>query len=143
MIDGLRGTNYRNVLEGMSNVKFLSGRGRFVSPHEVEVNGEVIRGKRFLLATGASTRVPPFPGIDGVRYLTNLEALALDRLPESLIVIGAGPLGLEFAQMFSRFGSKVTVLTHGERVLSHEEPEISHALAVYLKEEEIVIRTRA
>ncbi len=128
LIATLRGTNYRTVLDGMPLVTLLHGRGRFVSPHEVEVGGELISGDRFLIATGASPHVPPLPGLDGVGYLTNREALSLDRLPKSMIVIGAGPLGLEFAQMFSRFGSTVTVLTHGERILSREEPEISRGV---------------
>ena len=108
----------------------------------IEVGGERIIGERFIIATGSSPRVPQFPGIDEVGYLTNREVLSLTELPKSLIVLGAGPLGLEFAQIFSRFGTKVTVLTHGERILSHEEPEISIALAGYLEEEGIDIHTR-
>lgn len=142
LIETLRGTNYKTVLDGMPNVDFLPGEGQFVSPHEIEVDGERIEGERFIIATGSSPRVPPFPGLDDVGYLTNREALSLDRLPKSLIVIGAGPLGLEFSQMFARFGSKVTVLTHGERLLSREEPEISRALAKYLTEEGITIHTK-
>ena len=142
LIDGLRGTNYYTVLDGMPKVDLFPGVGRFTFPHEVEVDGKRIAGERFLIATGASPHVPPFPGTDEVGYLTNREALSLTRLPKSLIVIGAGPLGMEFAQMFSRFGSDVTFLTHGVRILSREEPEISHALAVYLKEEGIIIHTR-
>jgi len=138
LTETLRGTNYKTVLDGMPNVDSLPGEERSVSPHEIEVDGERIGGELILIATGASPRVPPFPGIDAVGYLTNREALSLDRLPESLIVIGAGPLGLEFA----RFGSKVTVLTHGERILSREEPEIATALANYLTEEGITIHTR-
>jgi len=142
LIETLRGTNYDDVLGVMPRVDLFSGEGRFVSPHEIEVGGERIIGERFLIATGASPRVPSFPGIDTVGYLTNREALSLARLPKSLIVIGAGPLGLEFAQMFSRFGSDVTVLTHGERILSREEPQISSALASYLEEEGIAIHKR-
>ncbi len=142
LIDRMRETNYRTVLAGMLNVDFFPGEGRFVSPHEIEVDRKRIEGERFLIATGASPLIPPFPGLDDVGYLTNREALALERLPESLIVIGAGPLGLEFSQMFARFGSKVTVLTHGERILSREEPEIATALANYLTEEGITIHTR-
>ena len=142
LIETLRGTNYRDVLGVMPKVDLFSGNGRFVSPHEIEVGGERIIGKRFLIATGASPRVPQFPGIDEVGYLTNREALSLTELPKSLIVLGTGPLELEFAQLLSRFGTKVTVLTHGERTLSHEEPEISIALAGYLEEEGIDIHTR-
>ncbi len=141
LIATLRGTNYHDVLAEMPNVEFIPSEGRFVSPHAIDVDGKRIEGEHFLIATGASPRIPSFPGIEKAGYLTNREALSLDRLPKSLIVIGAGPLGLEFAQMFSRFGCAVTVLTHGKRILSREEPEISAALAGYLREEGIAIHT--
>ncbi len=142
LIETLRGTNYHDVLGVMPRVHLFSGSGRFVSPQEIEVDGELIRGERFLIATGASPRAPLFPGIDEVGYLTNREALSLTELPKSLIVLGAGSLGLEFAQMFSRFGTDITILTHGERILSREEPQISSTLAEYLEEEGVVIHTR-
>jgi len=142
LIETLRRTNYHDVLEGMPKVDLFSGNGRFVSPHEIEVDGKRITGKRFLIDTGASPRIPRFPGIDEVNYLTNREALSLTKLPKNMLVIGGGPLGLELSQIFSRFGSDVTVLTHGEQILSREEPEISHALAGYLEEEGIAIHLR-
>ena len=142
LIDTLREANYHDVLGVMPKVDLISGEGRFVSPREIEVEEKRITGKRFLIATGASARVPSFPGIDSINYLTNREALSLTELPKSMLVIGGGPLGLEFAQLFSRFGCDVTVLTHGERVLSREEPQISSALAGYLNEEGIAIHTR-
>jgi len=143
LIAGLRQQNYIDVLEGMENVTLYRGRARFISPHELKVNGEVLWGERFIIATGSSPRIIPFKGFDRTRILTNREALALKVLPKSLIVIGAGPLGLEFAQMFAHFGTKVTVLGRGPRILSREEPEVSEELRRCLEEEGIIIHTNA
>jgi len=141
LIAGLRERNYQEVLESMEGVTLYEGRGRFISPHEVEVNGQVLTGEKFIIATGSSPRIVPFPGIERVRYLTNREALALEALPKTMIIIGAGPLAMEFAQMFSRFGTEVTVLARGPRVLRREEPEVSQELQRCLEEEGIVIHT--
>ena len=112
----------------MQNVEYVPERGRFVSGNEVKAGDEVLKAKKFMIATGAKAKVVPVRGIDGVDYLTNEEALSLKELPESMIVVGGRALGLEFAQMYSHFGTKVTVLQRNERILPEHEPEISDAL---------------
>jgi len=107
----------------------------------VKVGGRTVSGRKFVIATGARGNVPQIAGIEKVDYLTNEEALNLPRLPESLIVVGGRALGLEFAQMYSRIGSKVTLLQRSDRILPDYEPEISTGLRSYLEEEGIRIHT--
>lgn len=141
VVQELRRDNYMNVLEGLDNVKLYEGKGRFVSKRVVKVNGELVEGEKFIIATGSRAAVLPFKGVDQVGYITNVEALSLRELPESMIVIGAGPLGLEFAQMYHHFGTEVTVLQRSPRILSKEEPEISQELQRCLEEEGMAIHT--
>ena len=125
IVASARQSNYINVIESLDSVTYLEGRAKLVSPNRVEVNGEEIEGEKLLIATGSSTKSLPIPGLDEVGWLSNVTAMRLKELPESLVVIGGGPEGLEFAQMFAHFGTKVTVLVaKGHRVLRREEPEI-------------------
>jgi len=136
-----RNQKYKNVLESVPNVDYIAGHAKFKSNNEIEINGSIISVKNILIATGSSSMIPPIQGINNVDYLTNIEALALDSKPESMIVIGGRALGLEFAQMFSRFGTKVTILQRNNRLIPNEEPEISDSLRQYLEEEVITIHT--
>ncbi|MDW7709912.1 MAG: mercury(II) reductase [Deferrisomatales bacterium] len=138
-----REKNYRDVLGGFDHVTWLEGRGSFVSDRVVRVGEEEVEGEQILIATGCRTKIPAIPGLEEAGYLTNREALALRRLPDSLLVLGGGALGLEFAQIFARFGSKVTVLEATDRIASVTEPEISEALQGFLEAEGIEIRTGA
>lgn len=139
LITTLRRSNYREVLDSFGGtVTFYEGRARFVSTHEVSVDGEVLlRGDRFLVATGSRPAVLPFPGLEGVSYLTSREAMELREVPRSLIVVGAGPTGLELGQLFARLGAKVTVLEKVPQVLPKAEPEVSAELQRCLEEEGI------
>ncbi len=141
LVLSLREKKYAQVLEQLENVDYLKGKGRFLSQKEVEVNGQSIEGKRFIIATGSSTSVPSIDGIDSVDYLTNIEALSLKRQPESMVVIGGRTLGLEFAQMYQRLGTKVALLQRSPRILPEHEPEISQQLEGYLKEEVMDVHT--
>lgn len=87
----LRKSKYADVLENLPGVTFIEGKGVFISKNEVEVNNEVLRADKFIIATGSSPRVIKFKGIEKVDYLTNVEALSLKKLPESMMVIGAEP----------------------------------------------------
>ena len=136
-----RNQKYTNVLESVPNVDYIAGHAKFKSNNEIEINEVVISAKNILIATGSSSMIPLIPGINDVNYLTNIEALELDTKPESMIVIGGRALGLEFAQMFSRFGTKVTILQRNKRLIPNEEPEISDSLRQYLEEEGITIHT--
>ena len=118
---------------------YFPTRASFESPHEVRVGKEVIRGKSILIATGTVPAIPPIPGLAETGYITNREAVNIEALPKRLVVLGGGPIGLEFAQIFSRFGSEVTVLDHGTQVLTKEDTEIANLAADFLREEGIRI----
>ena len=141
IVASARQSNYINVVESMAGITYREGRARFVSPNQVEVNGEMISGEKFLVATGSSTRPLPIPGLDEVGWLNNVTAMELKELPQSMIVIGGGPLGLEFAQMFAHFGARVTLLEAMDQVLPRHEPEIAAELQRALAEEGIQFRT--
>ncbi|HXG41132.1 MAG TPA: mercury(II) reductase [Dehalococcoidia bacterium] len=132
----LRRRNYQAVLESFGElVTFYEGWARFRSPYEVEVDGQVLRGERFIVATGSRPAVLPFPGIEGVDYITSREAMELTEVPDSLIVVGAGPTGLELGQLFARLGTRVTVLERLPQVLPRAEPEVSRELQRCLEAE--------
>jgi len=119
----------------------VPGRARFISPKAVEVNGESISADRFLIATGAGPHVPSIPGLKDTGYLTNETAFELDELPPSLIVLGGRYIALECAQMFARFGSRVTVLQRSDRILPTEMPDLTDALTTYLADEGVKVET--
>jgi len=139
----LRRSNYIDVLGSQPHTTLYEGRGRLVSEHEVEVDGTRLRGEKVLIATGSSTNVVPIDGMATVGYLTNRTILQLEELPESLLVLGGGPLGLEFAQMFTHFGSRVTVVEMMDRILPLSDPTISQELHRCLTSEGIEIVTGA
>lgn len=137
----LRNQKYTNVIRSIPNTDFIQGHAKFRSQNEVTVSGKTLRGKNIIIATGSSATVPQIKGVSEVDYLTNIEALSLEERPESMIVIGGRALGLEFAQMYSRFGTKVTLLQRSGRIIPEEEVEISYMLRSYLEEEGIEIHT--
>jgi mercuric reductase len=105
------------------------------------VNGETLSAEKIIIATGSKATVPHIEGIEETGFVTHIEALKLQRLPEDLIVIGAGPVSIEFAQMYSRFGSKVTVVKRSSGILRFAEPELTDRLAEILQSEGIDIIT--
>ncbi|MBI2850555.1 MAG: mercury(II) reductase [Chloroflexi bacterium] len=141
MIARVRQQNYVDVLKGLEDVTLVEGMARFTGRNNVEVAGETYEADKILVATGSSTRVLPIPGLNKVRWLNNVTALTLRELPKSMIVIGGGPLGLEFAQMFAHFGSKVTLLEAADHILPRQEPDIAAELRRCLEEEGIIILT--
>ena len=122
---------------------FYAGSARFVSDHEVKVGDEIIHGETIYIHTGARARVPSIPGLEKVPFLDNKSILALEELPEHLIVIGGSYVGLEFCQIFERLGSRVTVLERKSRIMSREDPDISEEATRILSDEgvEIVCET--
>lgn len=143
LIDELRSEKYEKVLEALKNVDLIQGNASFTSETEIKVNSDIYSAPKFIIATGSSTLVPPIKGINEIDYLTNVKALNLKKLPKSLIIIGGGALGLEFSQIFSRFGTKVYVLEATKRIVPNAEPELSILLKKYLKKEGIEIMTNA
>ncbi len=138
-----RQSHYVEVLAGLAGVRLVEGRARLRSATEVEVDGEVLRGRHIVLATGSRTRRLPIPGLEHVDWLDHQTALALPDLPPSLLVVGAGPLGLEFAQLFAHFGTEVTVVEAMPQILPREEPEVAAELQQALEDEGITIYTAA
>ena len=122
-------------------VEVIFGEGHFLDPHTFEVDGRQLRAKKFLIATGSRPVVIPIPGLKESGVLTNITALKLDYLPRSMAILGAGPIGLEFAQVFHRLGTKVTVIEKMGQVLPREDKEAADALEAILKEEGIEIVT--
>jgi mercuric reductase len=143
LVSHLREEKYEKVLKGLDSVTLVEGRAKFVSEKEVEVNGEKFGADKFIIATGSTANVPPIEGIEEVGYITHIEALKLQSLPGELIVVGAGPVSIEFAQMYSRFGSKVTVIKRSSGILRFAEKELTNRLAEILVEEGINIITSA
>jgi pyruvate/2-oxoglutarate dehydrogenase complex dihydrolipoamide dehydrogenase (E3) component len=117
------------------------GEGRFVSANELEVCGTNVRADRFVIATGSEPSTLPVPGLSEAGFITNVEAVNLQKLPRRLAILGAGPIGLEFAQLFRRFGAAVTVIEMASQVLPKEETEVATKLQAYLEEEGIVVHT--
>lgn len=113
------------------------GEARFVSPNEVEVADERLQSERIFINTGTRARIPTLKGDEGIEILTNKTILQLQALPAHLIILGGSYIGLEFGQMFRRFGSEVTVIEHNERIIPREDKEISLALQEILEGEGI------
>ncbi|PIR52514.1 mercury(II) reductase [Candidatus Peregrinibacteria bacterium CG10_big_fil_rev_8_21_14_0_10_49_10] len=139
LVERLQKEKYQTVLQDLKNVTFINGKGRFLSEHEVDVNGETLKAEKFIIATGSTATVPPIEGIRETGYVTHIEALKLTKQPKELIIVGAGPVGLEFAQMFARFGTKVTMLQHSGSIFRPGEKIVVERLQEVLQKEGIDI----
>jgi pyruvate/2-oxoglutarate dehydrogenase complex dihydrolipoamide dehydrogenase (E3) component len=116
-----------------------SGQAGFVDAQTVRVGEHELTADKILVATGGRTAVPPIPGIEDVDWIDHISALELDEVPESLLVVGAGPVGLEFAQIFARFGSRVTIVNHGSQIAARADTEAANELQAALEEEGIEV----
>ena len=130
-------------LNGMANCAVIKGHACFVSPTTVEVGDETLEADRFFINVGCRAVVPDFPGGERVRTLTNTTVLELDALPRHLVIVGGSYIGLEFAQVFRRFGSAVTVVEKAPRLISREDEDASDAIRQILEAEGIAIRCDA
>lgn len=133
----------RDWLAGTKNVTFIEGHAKFRSPSEIEVNGEIISAEKIFLNVGGRASVPDLPGVDDIDYLTNSSMMELDSLPRHLVVVGGSYIGLEFAHMFRRFGSEVTVVEKGPRLTAREDEDVSQAIHDILAAEGIAFRLNA
>lgn len=115
----------------------------FEGPNELRIGGEVVRGGQIVIATGTVPSIPPIPGLAEAGFITNREAVNLTSLPKRLVVLGAGPIGLEFAQIFRRFGAEVTVIEAAPHILPREDDDIAALAAAYLSDEGIRFKTGA
>ena len=130
-------------LRGMTGCTVLQGHACFVAPDTVAVGEEQLTAPRIFINVGGRALVPPLSGIDRVRYLTNSSMLARDRVPEHLIVVGGSYVGLEFAQVYRRFGAQVTVVEMAARLVAREDEDISQAIREIVEDEGIAVRTGA
>lgn len=130
-------------LAGMKQCTLLRGHARFESAGEIRVGDRLLAADRIFINVGARARVPDMPGIGDVEVLTNSSMLALRTLPRHLVVVGGSYVGLEFAQMYRRFGAEVTVVEQGPRLVPHEDPDVSDAIREILEGEGIAFRLNA
>ena len=143
LVDRLRAGKYQNVLAGLEHVTHVDGKARFLSPQEIEVNGERLQAAKFIIAVGSTATVPPIEGLRESGFITHIDALRVERPPRRLLVLGAGALGLEFSQLFARFGTDVTVLQRGPVVYPRTETSLAERLTELFGRENITVVTNA
>ena len=143
--DAIVGGILRGIYGGLKRkrekITFIRGAATFLNDHEIDTGDSRLSFEKAIIAVGARNTVPPISGMDDVPFLTNRTALMLETLPERLIVIGGGYVGVEFAQMYQRFGSAVTLLGRNVQLAPGEEPELAALLADYLREEGMAVHT--
>jgi pyruvate/2-oxoglutarate dehydrogenase complex dihydrolipoamide dehydrogenase (E3) component len=144
--DEISGRSTRGVersLKKLENCTVYEGHARFRSPHEIEVGNDVLQSQKIFLNVGGRAAVPDIPGLDQIDYLTNSSMMDVDFLPKHLLVLGGSYIGLEFGQMYRRFGSQVTIVELGPRLIAREDEETSQEVAAFLGREGIDVRTNA
>lgn len=138
LVDDLRKAKYSDLLPSYNSVAYLEGKAAFANDGRLAVDGKVIDAGKIIIATGARPALPSISGIEDVPYLTSTTALELNTLPASMIIIGAGYIGAEIAQIFARVGVKVTLISR-RGLLPEAEPEIGEALTGYFEDEGIAV----
>lgn len=141
LVERLRQEKYIDVLASYEGVSLLRGRAKLLGDSRVQVGDEEVGARKIVIATGASPAMPPIPGLAEAAALTSTTVMDLEKLPASMIVLGAGPIGLELGQAFARFGVKVSTLDVAPRILPNEDPDLSQALTDALTGEGMVFRT--
>jgi pyruvate/2-oxoglutarate dehydrogenase complex dihydrolipoamide dehydrogenase (E3) component len=136
-------SNNERWLAGLEGLTLLSGHARFTGPRTIVVDGEELTAPKIFLNVGGRASVPDLPGADKVPHLDNTDMVALDRLPRHLVVVGGSYIGLEFAQMYRRFGAEVTVVERATHLIAHEDEDISDAVRTILEDEGVTVRTGA
>ena len=139
-ISGKSNTGVESWLKSMQNCTVYDAQARFVSPHEVSVGSETLTAERIFINVGGRAIVPGIPGLSDVEYLTNSSMMQVDFLPRHLIILGGSYIGLEFGQMFRRFGSEVTIIENGPRLISREDEDVSAGVREILEAEGVDIR---
>jgi len=130
-------------LRGMNNCTVFTGHAQFESRNQVRIGNDVLTAKEIFINVGGRAVVPDFPGIDTVPWLNNVGILELESLPRHLVVVGGSYVGLEFAQIFRRFGSEVTVIEKSSRLVSREDQDVSASVKAFLEKEGITVRLNA
>ncbi|MFU8869874.1 dihydrolipoyl dehydrogenase [Natronococcus sp.] len=140
VVEGIRSGAYDNV-ENADNLTLVEGHGVFESPTEIAVNDRVLSADRIVINTGARPAKPPIDGLEDVSTLDSTSALEVTELPDQFVVVGGGYVGVEYAQMYARFGADVTLFQRSERVLPGEEPAVSRVVQDVFESEEITVQT--
>jgi pyruvate/2-oxoglutarate dehydrogenase complex dihydrolipoamide dehydrogenase (E3) component len=135
--------NVERWLRGTANLTVIEGQGRFEAPHIVSVGGRRLTAPEIFINTGGRPTIPAIGGLEDIEYLTSTGMMGIDFLPAHLIVIGGSYIGLEFAQMYRRFGSKVTVVEMAPRLIAREDKDVSLAVQAILENEGIAVRLNA
>ena len=130
-------------MRGLTNCEVYTGHARFRAAREVQVGDQNLEAERIFINVGGRATVPSMPGIDQVPFLTNSSMMTLDAVPPHLLIVGGSYVGLEFGQMFRRFGSEVTIIEMGPRLVQHEDADISSAIQDVLTSEGINLRLNA
>ena len=136
-------TGVEGWLKNTNNLTVYEGHGRFVGPHTVHVGETVLDADQVFVDVGARAYVPDMPGLETVDFLTNSSMMDIDTLPEHLIIIGGSYIGLEFAQMYQRFGSQVTVVEMSDRLIRRDDEDVSQAIKEILENEGVTVRLNA
>jgi mercuric reductase len=135
LVQQLRDEKYAAVLRGLEQVTLIGGTARFSDAQSLDVDGRKVSARHIVIATGSTATVPPVPGLREVGFWTHVEALQQEQRPASLVVIGAGPIGLELSQLFARLGTRVTVVQRGPSIGARTEPVLAHRLVTLLEGE--------
>lgn len=140
VVERIREDAYTNV-EDNENLTLVEDHGRFESAHELRVGDQLVAADQIVINTGARPAKPPIDGLEDVDTLDSTSALDLEEVPEHLVVVGGGYVGVEYAQMYARFGAAVTLFQRGERLLPQEEPDVSSVIEHGFEAEGIDVRT--
>jgi len=130
-------------LRGMKNCTVFTGHAHFESANQVRVGDDLLTAKEIFVNVGGRALIPDFPGVDSVPWMNNVSILELETLPRHLIVVGGSYVGLEFGQIFRRFGSEVTIIEKSSRLVSREDEDVSAAIKAFLEKEGITVRLNA
>ena len=130
-------------LEGMDNCTLIRGHARFEDPHTIRVDDQLLQADRIFLNVGGRAVVPDMPGLSDIDYMTNVGILELDTVPEHLVIVGGSYIALEFAQMYRRFGARVTVIEKGPRLTSREDEDVSATIKEIIENEGIAVELNA
>jgi len=144
--DEIAGRSNKGVedwVRGLKNGTVYHGHARFESPHSVRVNDDVLEGEKIFINVGGRALIPAMLGLDEVSYLTNSSMMNVDFLPEHLIIVGGSYIGLEFAQMYRRFGANVTIVEKAPRLIAREDEDVSNAVREILEREGVEVRLNA
>lgn len=144
--DGVVERSHKGVedwLKGLENGTVYAGHARFEGPHTVKVGDESLEADKIFINVGARATIPPMPGLDKIDYLTNSSMMEVDFLPEHLVIIGGSYIGLEFGQMYRRFGSEVTIIDRNSRLIDREDEDVTNTIKEIMESEGVEIRLNA